>query len=55
MFIQILAYLSDIFSFMNNLKYFHAREDVDILKCCEILNAFKEKLNLWRKPVERGN
>ena len=44
---QILAYLSDIFSLMNNLSVSIQGENTNKLKFCEVLNAFKEKLLLW--------
>ena len=52
---QILAYLSDIFSRMNNLSVSMQAKNINIIKCCEVLNAFKEKLHLWCWRVKRGN
>lgn len=37
---QILAYLSDIFSRMNDLSVSMQGKNITILKCCEVLNAF---------------
>ena len=54
-FIQMLAYLADIFTCMNDLSVSLQGKQINILKCCEKLNAFKEKLFLWRRRVERGN
>ena len=52
---QILAYLSDIFSSMNNLSVSMQGKNINKLKCCEVLNNFKEKLHLWCRRVKRGN
>ena len=52
---QILAYLSDIFSRMNDLSVSMQGKNINILKCYEVLNAFKEKLHLWCRRVKRGN
>ena len=54
-FIQILAYLSDIFSRLHDMSVFKQERNVNILKCREIINALKKKLNLWCRRVERGN
>ena len=51
---QMLAYLSDIFTRMNDLSVFMQGKNVSILKCREKLNAFKEKLQLWCRRVRRG-
>lgn len=52
---QMLAYLSDIFSRMNDLNISMQGENVNILTCCEKINSFKEKLQLWCRRVRRGN
>ena len=52
---QILAYLSDLFSCLNNTSVSLQGINVNILKCREIINAFKKKLNLWCRRVEGGN
>ena len=52
---QMLAYLSDIFSRMNDLSVSMQGKNINILKCCEKLNVFKEKLNLWCRRIKRGN
>lgn len=52
---QMLAYLGDIFSRMNDLSVSMQGKNVNILKCCEKLKAFKEKLHLWCRRVKRGN
>ena len=54
-FIQVLAYLSDIFSCLNNMSVSMQGINVIFLKCREIMNAFKKKLNLWCRRVEGGN
>ena len=54
-FIQILAYLSDIFSRLNDMNISMQGINVNILKCRKIINAFKKKLNLWCQRVKRGN
>ena len=54
-FIQILAYLSDIFSRLNDMSVSMQGRNVNVLKCREIINALKKKLNLWCRRVERGN
>ena len=41
-FIQILAYLSDIFSCLNKIRVSMQGINVNILKCREIINAFKK-------------
>ena len=43
-FIQILAYLSDIFSCLNKISVSMQGINVNILKCREIINAFKKKV-----------
>ena len=52
---QILAYLSDIFTRMNDLSFSMQEKNISILKCREKLNAFKEKLHLWCPQVKKGN
>ena len=52
---QMLAYLSDIFTRMNDLSVSMQGKNISILKCREKLNAFKEKLHLWCRRVKRGN
>uniref|UniRef100_UPI00358EA82C protein FAM200C-like n=1 Tax=Myxine glutinosa TaxID=7769 RepID=UPI00358EA82C len=54
-FAQMLAYLADIFTRMNDLSVPLQGKGINILKACEKLNAFKEKLRLWRQRMERGN
>ncbi|CAM1323965.1 ZBED8 (predicted) [Pycnogonum litorale] len=51
----MLAYLTDIFTRMNDLSVSLQGKNINILKCCEKLNAFKEKLPLWCRRVKRGN
>ena len=45
---QMLGYLSDIFTRMNDLSVSIRGKHVNILKC-------REKLNLWRRRVKRGS
>ena len=52
---QILAYLSDIFSLMNNLSVCMQGKNTNILKYCAVLNAFKEKLLIWCRRIKRGS
>ena len=40
---------------MNDLSVSLQGKQINILKCYEKLNAFKEKLFLWRRQMERGN
>ena len=47
--------MSDIFSRMNNPSVSMQGKNINILKFCEVLNAFKEKLHLWCWRVKRGN
>ena len=49
------SYLSDIFSCMNDLSVSVQVKNINMLKYCEKLNAFKEKLHLWCRRVKRGN
>ncbi len=51
----MLAYLSDIFIHMNDLNLSIQGKNINILKWCEKLNAFKEKLSLWHRRVKKGN
>uniref|UniRef100_UPI00358E7D1C protein FAM200C-like n=1 Tax=Myxine glutinosa TaxID=7769 RepID=UPI00358E7D1C len=46
---------ADIFTRMNDLSVSLQGKGINILKTCEKLNAFKEKLRLWRQIMERGN
>ena len=52
---QMLAYLSDIFTRMNDLSVSMQEKNISILKCREKLNAFKEKLHLWCPQVKNDN
>ena len=45
-FYQMLAYLSNIFNRMNDLIVSIQGKNINIISCCEKLNAFKEKLHL---------
>uniref|UniRef100_UPI00358EB4CC protein FAM200C-like n=1 Tax=Myxine glutinosa TaxID=7769 RepID=UPI00358EB4CC len=54
-FAQMLAYLADIFTRMNDLSVSLQGKGINILKACEKLNAFKEELRLWHQRMERGN
>ena len=47
--------MSDIFSIMNNLSVSMQGKNTNILICCEVLNAFKEKLLLWCRRNKRGS
>ena len=49
---QMLAYLSDVFTRKNVSMQ---GKSINILKCREKLNAFKEKLHIWYRRVKRGN
>ena len=53
-FAQMLAYLADIFTRMNDLSISLQGKGINILKACEKLNSLKEKLHLWRRRIERG-
>ncbi|XP_037800341.1 protein ZBED8-like [Penaeus monodon] len=52
---QILAYLSDIFTRMNDLSLSFQGKNKNMLNCYEKLNAFKDKLYLWCRRVKKGN
>ena len=52
---QMLAYLSDIFTRMNDLSLSLQGRSMNMLNCYEKLNAFKEKLRVWSIRVKRGN
>ena len=52
---QILDYLADICSCMNDLSLFHQGKGFNILLCCKKLKAFKEEVAMWCRPVKRGN
>ena len=49
---QTLAYLGDIFT---GKSVSMQGKNINILKCREKLNAFKEKLYLWWRRVKRSN
>ena len=48
----MLAYLSDVFT---RKSVSMQGKCINILKCREKLNAFKEKLHIWCRRVKRGN
>ena len=48
----MLAYLSDVFT---RKSVSMQGKCINILKCGEKLNAFKEKLHIWCRRVKRGN
>ncbi len=52
---QRLAYTSDIFSHMNDVSILLQGRNINILYCKEKLNAFKEKLSLWKRQIENSN
>jgi hypothetical protein len=54
-FIKGLAYLGDIFGHMNEINLSLQGSEVTILDASERLQAFLQKLPLWRRRVEAGN
>ena len=52
---QMLAYLSGIFTCINDLSIFMQGKNISNSKCREKLNAFNEKLHLCCQKVRRGN
>ena len=54
-FIQVLAYLVDIFTALNQLNRSLQGREISILVACEKLSAFKEKLLLWIRHIKKGN
>ncbi|XP_068201618.1 protein FAM200C-like [Palaemon carinicauda] len=54
-FVQMLAYLADVFSALKELNLSLQGRGLDIVTARENLAAFKEKLALWIKRVKMGN
>ncbi|XP_068214453.1 protein FAM200C-like [Palaemon carinicauda] len=54
-FVQMLAYLADVFSALNELNLSLQGRGLNIMTAREKLAAFKEKLVLWIKRVKMGN
>ncbi|XP_045120470.1 protein ZBED8-like [Portunus trituberculatus] len=54
-FVQMLAYLADVFSALNELNLSLQGRGLNIVTASEKLAAFKEKLVLWIKRVKMGN
>ena len=52
---QILAYLSDIFTRMNDLSLSLQSKNINIFNCYEKLNAPKDNLSRWCRRVKKGN
>ncbi|XP_068246892.1 protein FAM200C-like [Palaemon carinicauda] len=53
--VQMLAYLTDVFSALNELNLSLQGRGLNILPASEKFAAFKEKLVLWVKRVKMGN
>ena len=52
---QMLVYLSEIVTHMNDLSISMQGKNINILKCHKKLNVFKEKLHLWCLQFKKGN
>jgi len=50
-----LAYLSDIFSYINELNLELQGPDNTICNVCNKIESFKKKLKLWRNMIAEGN
>lgn len=54
-FVVGLAYLADIFSHLNNLNRSIQGPNMTAMDAGEMLNAFLEKLPLWKRRLEKNN
>ena len=54
-FIQALAYLADVFTALNELNHSLQGRGISILVACEKLSAFKEKLLLRIRRIQKGS
>jgi hypothetical protein len=51
-FVHRLAYLADIFNYMNELNLSIQGSEFTIMNTIEILQAFLAKLSIWKKKVQ---